>query len=59
MLASFNAKEFALYAINVGNYWRCLRRKVPESNLSSSAVWGMSCTEIREETGNKEGIGAA
>lgn len=32
MLASFNSEEFRLYAINIGTYWRCLRKKVMKSN---------------------------
>lgn len=35
MLASFSAKKFRLYAINVGSYWRCLRRKLIKSSLPS------------------------
>ena len=59
---SFNSEEFGLYAINVGSYWRCLKRKVTKSfilqNRTQSNVWRMSCTEIREETNHKEDTGA-
>lgn len=52
-------KNVDFIAINIGSYWRCLRRKATESNLSSkteleTVVWRISCTEISEETNKRE-----
>lgn len=52
-------KNLDFIAINIRSYWRCLRRKATEPNLSSktelkTVVWRMNCTEMSEETSNKK-----